>query len=195
VILESRASIRFPIHVCGIELDGTTPTAWMNTSEITSMNRMFGLTFAMVLLFSLTSTLRAQDLSPGNGSQLDYGYAGSHYGEQPNGAFGLGYVQVPMVGSVLVDQYGGIHVAAPVMSTPTMQAPQPRSHITRSKSRKPAPQPRYALTTGSLYWPGAGQVILYSPVLRQQTYGGGYERSPYGSIDSGGMWHGWPLGY
>ena len=37
-------------------------------------------------------------------------------------------------------------------------------------------------------------VVLYSPALRYQNYGGGYGRGPYGSIDCGMMYKGMSLG-
>jgi hypothetical protein len=78
------------------------------------------------------------------------------------------------------------------------------AHVTtprlRSRSNRSGPAMRtarvgYQLPTGSLNWPGASRVLLYSPALRYENYGGGYGRGPYGTIDCGMMYHGMSLGY
>ena len=65
-----------------------------------------------------------------------------------------------------------------------------RHHALLRVSRAAA-QSQYPLPTGSLDWPAANGVILYSPALRYQTYGDGYGRGPYGSVDCGIMYKGW----
>jgi hypothetical protein len=156
------------------------------------MNRILVSTFALVMFLALASNGIAQDYSYGVESRGD---PGSYYPAHPYGGFGLEYVQAPVAGSVLMDQFGGI-AAMPQVVSPVRDATangEPRA--ARSRSRKAPPRPRFALPTGSLYWAGASDVILYSPSLRTASYGYGYERSPYGSIDCGPAWKGWPIGY
>ena len=55
--------------------------------------------------------------------------------------------------------------------------------------------PGHQRPTWSLDWAGASGVLLYSPELRYQNYGGPYGNGPYGSIDCGMMYKGMWLGY
>ena len=151
------------------------------------MGRLFLCTLATVLFVGLSTPARAQD---------DYFYrdwtGASFSGPQPYGGFGMQYTQVPMAGSVMMDRFGMMYTTPMISSPAPALLAQPQAPTVRARSRKAAPAPRYALPTGHLYWPGASAAALYSPALRQQNYGGGYARSPYGSIYYGGMWHGWP---
>jgi hypothetical protein len=156
------------------------------------MGRLLGWTFATILLVGLSTTARAQDDLLYNGWTGDPFYGGSSYGAPAYGGFGLGYMQAPVAGTVMMDRFGMFYATPLVTSAPQGVVSQPQAPTARTRSRKAPPAPRYALPTGSLYWPGASGVILYSPALRQQNYGGGYARSPYGSIEYGGWWKGWP---
>jgi hypothetical protein len=52
-------------------------------------------------------------------------------------------------------------------------------------------QPGAPLPTGSLYWPGARGMPVYSPAQRYATYGYGYGVSPYGTADYGAAYKGY----
>ena len=111
----------------------------------------------------------------------------------PYGGFGLQYAQA------LWARYGQAFVTGavwswigmayalriPVRSAGTRRAPPGRSwhaQTSRSHAGSPSGQPRYQLPTGSLDWPAASGVILYSPGDALRSYGSGYGRGPYGSI-------------
>jgi hypothetical protein len=79
----------------------------------------------------------------------------------------------------------------PAAVTPRRRAAKLDISQTSRRSSKTA----NSLPTGSLSWPGSNNVILYSPGLRKQGYGGGYGLGPYGSIDCGIMYKGMWLGY
>jgi len=161
------------------------------------MTRLFGLTVAIVLPLSLATTTRAQttpydDFVP---ETPIYGVAAE--GSQPYGGFGLGYSQPVLAGTVIMDQYGLLHAIPDVEAAPALVAvaPQPRTRNSRSASRRASAQPRYQLPTGSLGQSASNGVILYSPGMRYQNYGNGYDRGPYGVVDYSQMYKGWPLGY
>ncbi len=52
-------------------------------------------------------------------------------------------------------------------------------------------QPGAPLPTGSLYWPGAVGMPVYSPAQRYASYGWGYGVSPYGTADYGAAYKGY----
>jgi hypothetical protein len=157
------------------------------------MIRILGSSLALLLTLGVASTARSQDFVAGVDPYAYFGSGGPAPEDLPYGGFGHGYVQAPLAGSVLVDRFGGMYTIAPPVSPQVGQAARPDSQPSRVRSRKAPPRPRYALPTGSLYWPGAGAVVMYSPELRYQTYGGGYVRSPYGTLDCGNMWKGWTM--
>jgi hypothetical protein len=161
------------------------------------MTRLFGLTLLIVLPLSLAATTRAQT-TPYD----DYVPEAPRYGvaadsSQPYGGFGLDYSQPFLSGSVVMDQYGLLHDTPYVDAAPAVVAApqQPRTRTSRSASLRGSAQPRYQLPTGSLGQTGSIGVILYSPGVRHQNYGNGYERGPYGVVDYSHMYKGWPLGY
>jgi hypothetical protein len=161
------------------------------------MTRLFALTVAIVLPLSLATTTSAQttpydDYVP---EAPTYGVAAD--GSQPYGGFGLEYSQALLAGSMVMDQYGLLHVTPAVEAAPAVAAapPRPPTRISRSAYRRVKAQPRYQLPTGSLGQSGSNGVILYSPGVRYQNYGSGYERGPYGVVDYSYMYKGWPLGY
>ena len=112
----------------------------------------------------------------------------------PAAGFGLETVRAPLAGTIVVDRFGLPHaVALPA-------APPRRAVRTGTKASRSAPTGRagrglYSLPTGSLDWAGTRGVILYSPALRYQDFGSGLGRGPYGSVDCGIMYKGWPLRY
>jgi hypothetical protein len=167
--------------------------------EIAPMNRILGLTVALVVPLCLAATTRAQTAPyDGGGAQGPY-FGVSAYGGQPYGGFGLQYSQTAPAGSMVMDQYGLWHAVPYFESAPPVAAAQPQTPppSRTSRSRRIAAkvaQPRYQLPTGSLGMAGANGGILYSPGARYQSYGSGYGW-PAGVIDNSRMWHGMPSGY
>ena len=51
------------------------------------------------------------------------------------------------------------------------------------------------LPQGQLYWPGSAIAPGYTPFSRYQTYGSGYNQSPYGSNFYGGYYKGFPMAF
>jgi len=163
------------------------------------MTRILALTVAIVVPLSLATKAQAQ-WTPYNAEGGANSYYGvSAYGSQPYGGFGLNYSQSVAAGGMVMDQYGLWHATSYVAPAPTRPAvfaqPQARTRTTRTASRRNLAQPRYQLPTGSLGLSGGNSGILYSPGMRNQSYGSGYGSSPYGVIDNSGMWHGMPTGY
>jgi len=181
---------------------------------------MFGSISAGTVLLGLAAPAHAQTTMADWYGVEDYGYGGYSSGYQTYDGFGAGYIQAVVGGSVIMDRFGMLYripdvAPAPtsegrrtedggrkklngssdVVAAPALRAARARAGRARAGSGRVAAQPRYQLPTGSLYWPAANEVILYSPAMRYQSYGGGYGRDPYGSIDHGTMWKGWPLGY
>jgi hypothetical protein len=137
---------------------------------------------------------------------------------EPNGGFGLDTMQAPVAGAFWLDRFGLLQGPVPVEQAPMQPIPTVATRRARTKpaSAQPSPgvaprrartkpanraasrrvsQPAYSLPTGSLAWPAARDVVLYSPELRYQSYGGGYGRGPYGALDCGMMYKGMQLGY
>jgi len=163
------------------------------------MTRFYGSLLAGILFFEWAGAAQAQLVS-GDPYEPGSAYDGYFYGNEPYGGFGLEFNQHVPDGSVIMDRFGMLYVASrartPQIMTPPPSAPtRPRVRESRSDTRRVQAQPHYQLPTGSLYWPGANSGILYSPEMRYQSYGGGYGRSPYGSVDHGSMYKGWWLGY
>ena len=148
----------------------------------------------MGFLVSWASQSGAQTVVDRNGS-VRTRYGDSVYQSEPYGGFGLESVQTPFAGSVWVDQFGFLHFTAPAQPSPRVSAVRPRPKATGSAASRRVSPTKNRLPTGSLYWPGSSGVILYSPGLRYQSYGGGYGLGPYGSIDCGIMYKGMSLGY
>jgi hypothetical protein len=167
------------------------------------MNRAFGLVLAVVLFSGLNTTTRAQTDDP------------------PFGGFGYDYAQVPPSNSIVLDRFWmpvqtpavGTAPAPAIRTSPTatVVTTQPRAAAAMTRPRvDPAAkrtarahrrygmvpmQGSYQLPTGSLYWPAAAGVSLYSPAQRYQSYDFGYDKSPYGSIEYGSMYKGFLMGY
>ncbi len=162
------------------------------------MNRMLGLILVVIVLLSASTPTYAQTMPVGSFGTEGYEYRGDAVGApayQTFGGFGFEYGQVPDAGGVMIDRFGkpyGIPVAAPA---PAALGPRPRPRQSRVGSNRVGAQSRTQLPTGSLYWPAANGVSPYSPAARYQAYGSGYAQSPYGGIDAGMMWMGWPLSY
>jgi hypothetical protein len=153
------------------------------------MTRPLGLILTMVVMLCLATTARAQTVAdPYTMEESTYG---EHLSQMPPGGFGLETLQLPRAGSFWMDRFGMIHRMPVVTTAPGVSAARP----SRSGTNGRVVRMQYQLPTGSLYWPGAGEVILYSPAMRYQTYGGGYGRGPYGSLDSGIMFRGMALDY
>jgi hypothetical protein len=167
------------------------------------MNRMFGLTLVVGLSLSLNSTAHAQTFLTDYYGQGSYGYGHGDYGyeNQPFGGFGFEYTQGPPVSGIGMNQYGQVIGTTYVATSPIVTAGQPAAvqpaarQTTRSRSKIAPVQPRYAVTTGSLAWPGGYGVSGNSQAMRYRSYGYGYELSPYGTTQYFGPWKGWTLGY
>jgi hypothetical protein len=161
------------------------------------MTRVLGLTLVMVLMLGWASRTRAQTVVD------PYRMEASIYGDvffqlEPYGGFGLESVQAPMAGSVAMDRFGMLHGTSRVASGPRVAAARSPSKPSRASGYSGGSRvsrTQYSLPTGSLSWPGASRVILYTPAMRYQTYGGGYARGPYGSVDCGILYKGMSLGY
>ena len=151
------------------------------------MNRILGLTVALVVPLSVATAAQAQTTYFGATSAPNYGAA--MMAGQPYGGFGLQYSPAVPAGGVVVDQWGGLHAVGYVGSAPGMIVqPQNRVLATRPRSRRVVAQPRYVLPTGSLGWSGGNGGMLYSPATRYSSYGSGYNAGPYGVVNHNMMW-------
>jgi len=176
-----------------------------------------GLTLAMVFGLCWAHTSSGQvvgdPLQSGTSPYADYIYQIESYG-----GFGLDTMQAPVAGAFWLDRFGLLQGPVPVQPVSVQAIPsvaprrartkplpvQPTPRVTPRRARtRPANSAasgrvspaRYSLPTGSLAWPAERDVVLYSPELRYQSYGGGYGRGPYGAVDCGMMYKGMQLGY
>ncbi len=168
------------------------------------MNRMFGLTLVTGLSLGLNSTTHAQTFPTDYFGQTGSGHDNGGYGYENLGfgGFGFQYTQGPPASGIVMDQWGQVIGTTYVANSPIVTAGQPMAvqpsarQTARSRIRKVAVKPRYAVTTGSLAWPGAGGVVAYpQQAMRYRSYGSGYELSPYGTTQYFGPWKGLTLGY
>jgi hypothetical protein len=168
------------------------------------MNRTWAFVFALWLLLGSTTASRAQYDEAGRYDGGAYDYGVYSYDEMPSGAFGLNYVQVVPSGRLMIDRFGMVYQAPMVggesavsLARPNVRARgEARSMPARRRAAARTPrraQTIYPLPTGSLDWPAGQGVLLYSPALRYQSYGGGAARSPHGTIEYGSMYKGWLL--
>lgn len=152
------------------------------------MNRILGLTVALVVPLSLATTGNAQTMYY-NGGAPGPGYGGPVMAGQLYGGFGTQYT--PTVGSdgYVVDQWGGVHPVAYTPAPPVVVV-QPTTRVigSRLRGRRAVAQPLYQLPTGSLGSSGGNGVMLYSPDARYAGYGSGYGAGPYGMADHRVMW-------
>jgi hypothetical protein len=161
------------------------------------MMRWFSLGLTVVFSIGLSAPAGAQlaDYPYGYGSDA-VAYGRSLDRIEPYGGFGLEMMQTPIAGTVIVDRFGLVHGNPHIELPSHVMAPSPRTKVSRyAPRRRVAARVGYQLPTGSLDWAGASGVILYSPALRYQNYGGGYGRGPYGTMDYGMMYHGMSFGY
>jgi hypothetical protein len=114
---------------------------------------------------------------------------------EPFGGFGLETMQTPFLGAVIVDRFGMVHAMPFAQRATPVTAERPRVKTSRYAQKGRVLRARAQLPSGSLDWAGANSVVLYSPALRYQNYGGPYGSGPYGSIDCGMMYKGMWLGY
>jgi len=159
------------------------------------MSRMFGLIVVLIVLGGVPDPAHAQTTMPDYYDMESDGYSGYFSGYQTHGGFGLGYSQAATAGALMMDQFGMQYRLPDVAPAPTVAAPRARAGRARAGTRRAAAPSQYPLPTGSLYWPAANGVILYSPAMRYRAYGAGYGRSPYGSVDYSTMYKGWLLSY
>jgi hypothetical protein len=156
------------------------------------MCRLFG-SIMLVVVLSWARPAQAQMTLDEPSMPDASGYGEYTYGYQTYGGFGFGYSQEVPAGAAILDRFGiarGVRAVAPPYVSVT---PRVRARDARGSAGLVAARPRIALPTGSQYWPGANGVILYSPEIRYRSYGDGYGRGPYGSIDHGIMYKGWLL--
>ena len=156
---------------------------------------MVGLSLVVVAFLSLSTPARAQSGAADPYVMEDEGYGGVSDDFSPYGGFGLEYSQPVRAGGLIMDRFGMLYRTPEVAPERSVAAPPARARQARTGSSRVTARPRYQLPTGSLYWPAASGVILYSPAMRYQSYGAGYGRGPYGSVDHGMMYKGWPLAY
>jgi hypothetical protein len=166
------------------------------------MNRLFGLTLLVGLSLGLSSTTHAQTFPTDYFGNDGYVNGGSGLENLPFGGFGFEYTQGPPVSGILMNQYGQVIGTSYFATSPIANSAQPTAvqqpvarQTPRSRTRKAAVQPRYAVTTGSLGWSGANGAAVYSQGMRPRSYGYGYSVSPYGTTQYYGPWKGLTLGY
>ena len=167
------------------------------------MNRMLGLILATGLSLGLCSTTHGQTFPTDYYGQDGYGSGNGvpGYENLPFGGFGFEYTQGPPVSGILMDRFGQVIGNTYIVTSPSVTAVQPTAvqfagrQTARTRARKVVVQPRYAVTTGSLAWPGAYAAAGYSQALRPRSYGSGYGLSPYGTTQYYGPWKGLTLGY
>jgi hypothetical protein len=153
-----------------------------------------GLIIAMLIGLGWASPGGAQSVADRDASSATF-HGKTLYRIEPCVGFGLESIQMPVAGAILVDRFGLLHVAEPIQSRPGNVSRRAGSRAMNSAPGRGRVHDGDRLRAGSLSWPGAGGVVLYSPPLRYETYGGGYGRGPYGSVDCGMMYKGMALGY
>ena len=156
------------------------------------MTRPLGFALAILVMLGSASTTQAQTAA--DPYRMEESTYGDYLAHMPYGGFGLESVQFAPVGGLWKDRFGMLH-GAPVAPVRDFTATRPGVRPSRSSTSRRIARSQYQLPTGSLDWPGASGVILYSPAMRYQTYGGGYGWGPYGSVDCGIMYKGMSLGY
>jgi hypothetical protein len=154
------------------------------------MRRVFGLSLIVFAFLSLSPCAQAQ--SDESHAFLGYGYGGG-FEQESQGGFGLEFGQELPAGSLFIDRYGILYQMPEFDRQRSTPAPHARPRQPRAGSLRVKGQARYQLPTGSLYWPDASRVLIYSPATRYRSYGAGYGIGPYGSVDHGMMYKGWPL--
>jgi hypothetical protein len=152
-----------------------------------------GLALAMVIFLGWASRSAAQSVDDAYAT-VTTGYSYFIYAE-PYGGFGMETIQVPLVGTFWLDRFGMSHATQSAQPLPRVAARRPVAKTTGTAANRRISKSGARLPTGSLQWPGASGVVLYSPWLRYQSYGSGYGRGPYGNEDCGIMYKGMWLGY
>jgi len=165
------------------------------------MTRTLALTAAILLSHALAASVQAQSTPYDDGAFIPTANGISNYGSMPNGSFGVEYTQPVVTGSWIMDQYGMVYRVPTVEPAPRAAdakpatAARPAPRMSGSAANRAKPKPRYQVPTGLLGSSGANGVVLYSPEARYESYGSGYGRGPYGVVNYGHMWWGWPTGY
>jgi hypothetical protein len=165
------------------------------------MIRTFVLTATILMSHALATSAQAQSTPYDDGAFDPTASGVSNYGSMPNGSFGIEYAQQVQAGSLVMDQYGLVYRVPTVELAPRAAdakpatAARPAPRMSGSTAKRAKAKPRYELPTGSLRSSGANGVVLYSPGARYETYGSGYGRGPYGVVNYGNMWWGWPTGH
>ena len=108
-----------------------------------------------------------------------------------SGWTGLDWLQGP-VPSPCVQPSRSPGELAPSRSAPPRPRVASRRRAKPSNARRAArfPNRRTACRRGRSTGRRERDVVLYSPALRYQSYGGGYGRGPYGTVDCGMMYKG-----
>jgi hypothetical protein len=162
------------------------------------MSRLVGSALGLTLVLAVSQPARAQMAAP------VYGGFGLEYTQSiPSGAYVLDrwwMVQAtPFVGTTMPPAV----VQQPTAAEPTTAGRLTRAgrmgrSLSRTVSRPVSSVTTPSLTplpTGSLYWPGAVGMPLYSPAQRYATYGQGYGVGPYGTADYGAAYKGMYWGH
>jgi hypothetical protein len=158
---------------------------------------MSGFVLIAIGMLGFASPAQAQEAIPDLYGVDDY-LGGAFQGLPADGGIGFESSQPISAGRFIMDQYGMLHRVPGIQPEPAPRVERARrspirAGSSRARFARPVAGPRYQLPTGSLYWPGADGVMYYSPLLRYQSYGDGYGRGPYGSVDHGIMYKGWSL--
>jgi hypothetical protein len=158
------------------------------------MIRWLGPSFVVVFAIGWASSAEAQMAAGRHGLDAS-AYADSPYQIEPYGGFGLETMQTPFVGTVVLDRFGIVRGIPPAQPARRASGPRQRGKASAALPRNRTAPATYRLPAGSLNWAGTSRMVLYSPALRYQNYGGGYGRGPYGSIDCGMMYKGMSLAH
>jgi hypothetical protein len=165
------------------------------------MKRVFGLALILGLSVGLNSATYGQTFPTDYFGQGSYEYPGHGYENPGFGGFGFEYTQGPPVSGIVMNQWGQVIGTTNVAARSAVTADQPAvvqpvaRQAVRSRFKKAPVQPRYAVTTGSLAWPGGYGAVVNAPTMRDRSYGYGYSLSPYGTTQYFGPWKGQTLGY
>jgi hypothetical protein len=165
------------------------------------MTRTLALTATILLSHALAAAVQAQSTPYDDRGFVPPANVISNYRSMPNGSFGIEYTQPVVAGSWIMDQYGMVYRVPTIEPAPRAAeakpalAARPGPRMAGSTANRAKAKARYAVPTGSLGSSGSNGVVLYSPEARYETYGAGYGRGPYGVVNYGSMWWGWPTGY
>jgi hypothetical protein len=166
-------------------------------SEEAAMSRLTGWVLAVVLVVVVGREARAQVPE----SLPAYGGFGFDYGQPvPSNTYVLdrwGMLEAtPMLGVALpaapavVERPATARPAQVGRVARSTRAVRSLSRVNTRRTIRANVEEAAPLPTGSLYWPGAVGIPVYSPAQRYASYGYGYGVSPYGTADYGAAYKG-----